>query len=434
MHWLAAGLQRILLFQPMPEEFSEGTAKIIKEESTFFNPAQKLNRDISACAIAACFGGREEVRILTAMSATGLRGIRYLKEIPNSTLFFNDICPKAVKAIQENLKHNGIGTFKTFSESENIREYRDRANVTRSDCHVLMNRFHSFFDVIDIDPFGSCAEFVNSAFKAIRHNGLICFTCTDKAALCTNESKCYMKYSTHIRKGFCKNETPIRALLSYVSRELSKYDAKIVPILSLSVDFYVRVIVRVYKGRGKTVLKDNSYFYICECMHILELPVGGTSTNCCSLCGKKMELYGPFWNKEMHDGQVIDSIISSVSEEGNERMVGLLRLMRQELPTMFYYEIPKLASLLKTNCCKLSDAMTGLANAGYAVSFTHCDNNAFKTNAPADVIKALMVEIDSKAPANFSLSRNAAVDAAFAQNFHRGKIKSGLKPLSLPKK
>ncbi|ELA42777.1 N2,N2-dimethylguanosine tRNA methyltransferase [Vittaforma corneae ATCC 50505] len=418
----------------MPEEFSEGSAKIVKEENTFFNPAQKLNRDLSAEVIKTYFSGKENIKILTAMSATGLRGIRYLNEIPNSTLFFNDICPKAVEAIQENLKYNGIDTFKIFSEHENIKEYKHRANVTRNDCHVLMNRFHSFFDVIDIDPFGSCAEFVNSAFKAIRHNGLICFTCTDKAALCTNEAKCYMRYSTLIKKIFCKNETPIRALLSYISREFSKYDARILPVLSLSVDFYVRVIVRVYKGQGKSVLKDNSHFYICECMNILELPPGGTNTNCCAHCGKKMKLYGPFWNKELHDSQIIDNIISSVSEASNERMIGILKLMRQELPTMFYYEVPKLASFLKINCCKLSDVMTGLANAGHLVSLTHCDNNAFKTNAPIDVIKSLMVELNSKALVSFSLSKNISVDNIFAQNFYKGKIKSGLKPLSLPKK
>lgn len=417
----------------MPVEFTEGTAKIIKEENTFFNPAQKLNRDLSAEVIKAYFEGKEKVKILTSMSATGLRGIRYLNEISNSVLFFNDICPNAVETIQKNLLYNGFDKFKLFSESENIREYKDRINITRSDCHVIMNRFHSFFDVIDIDPFGSCAEFVNSAFKSIKHNGLICFTCTDKAALCSNESKCYMKYSTKIKKVFCKNETPIRALLSYISREFSKYDAKIVPILSLSVDFYVRVIVKVHKAQGKSVVKDNPDCYICECMNIVEFPIGSVINNECAYCNRKMKLYGPFWNKEIHNQDILNKILSTVVEKENERMVGIVKLMQQEISTMFYYEVPKIASLLKTDCCKLKDIMTGLANSGYLVSLTHCDNNSFKTNAPISVINELFIEISTKKLFKYSLDENEKVSKIFENNFYKGKIKSGLKPLSLPK-
>lgn len=423
------------IFQPrMLEEFTEGTAKIIKEENTFFNPAQKLNRDISTEVIKAYFKEDREIRILTAMSATGLRGIRYLNEIKNSVLFFNDICPNAVETIKSNLAYNNIEDARVFGDNESIREYKGRVNLTRADCHVLMHRFHSFFDVIDIDPFGSCAEFVDSAFKAIKHNGLICFTCTDKAALCSNESKCYMKYNTHIKKVFCKNETPIRTLLSYISRSFAKYDAKIIPIISLSVDFYVRVIVQVYKGKGKGVITDNSYYGICECENRIEFPFKGSGEMECMECMKRMRLYGPFWNKEIHSKEIIDRILGSVNEKGNERMVGILRLMSQELPVGFYYETPKLASVLKINCWKLVDVMTGLANAGYKVSLTHSDNNSFKTDAPLWVIKELLYEMSRKTQVKYSLNKNTTVEEIFRQNFYKGKLSSGLKPLSLPKK
>jgi len=426
---------KIFLTDPMAEEFTEGSARIIKEENTFFNPAQRLNRDLSAEVIKACFADSKEIRILTAMSATGLRGIRYLKEIENSTLFFNDICPDAVETIKSNLVYNGIEDARVFKDSESIRDYSGRVNITRADCHVLMHRFHAFFDVIDIDPFGSCAEFVNSAFKAIKHNGLICFTCTDKAALCSNESKCYMKYSTRIKKVFCKSETPIRTLLSYISREFAKYDAKIIPVLSLSVDFYVRVIVKVHKGKGKSVITDNSQFYICNgCLNRVEVAFGKAVSSTCDVCSGEMKVYGPFWNKELHSEAVLEKMLSAVREEDNERMVGILRLMAQELPTPFYYEIPECASALKIDCCKLVDVMNGLANAGYKSSLTHCEVNGFKTDAPMAEVVALMREISSKNFVKYTIKSNTAVEEIFAQKFHKGKLKSGLKPLSLPKK
>ncbi|KAM0681599.1 tRNA methyltransferase 1 [Glugoides intestinalis] len=418
----------------MLEEFSEGSARIVKEEDTFFNPAQKLNRDITAEVLKAYFKGKENFRILTAMSATGLRGIRYLNEIPQATIFFNDLCQRAVDSIQKNLKFNGYEDFKVFSENESLRESKEKINITRSDCHVLMHRFHSFFDVIDIDPFGSCAEFVNSAFKGVKHNGIICFTCTDKAALCSNEAKCYMKYNTVIKKVFCKNETPIRVLLSYISREFAKYDAKIIPLLSISVDFYVRVIVRVYKGQGKSVIKDNSNFGICQCLNTVQIPLFGKPDSICNLCKSKMTICGPFWNREIHDKNLLDTMIKSVNEKENERMLGILRLMKQEIPDMFYYEMPKLSSYLKVNCCKLKDVLTGLANSKYSVSLTHCDNNAFKTNASIEVVTKLILEIQTGVFTVFSLETNNEINELFEQNFYKGKIMSGLKPLALPKK
>lgn len=417
----------------MTANFSEGSATIIKEDDTFFNPAQKLNRDISAEVIKEYFKGKESIRILTAMSATGLRGIRYLNEIHSSKLFFNDICPKAVETIQKNLILNSFEDFRVFDENGNIRESDSRINVTRNDCHIIMNKFHAFFDVIDIDPFGSCAEFVNSAFKGVKHNGIICFTCTDKAALCTNEPKCYMKYNTAIKKVFCKNETPIRVLLSYISREFGKYDARIIPLLSVSVDFYVRVIVRVYKGQGKTVITDNSLVSICNCLSFRQIPIFSVMNATCDICQKGTKLYGPFWTGPIHDRSLIDGILSTVKEEGNERMMGVLRLMKQELPDMFYYEIPKFSSLLKINCCKLKDVMNGLANAGYLVSLTHCDNNSFKSNASTEIIIQLMKEINSKAFIEFSIEENTQVKDIFNVCFYKGKLKSGMGPLSLPK-
>lgn len=417
----------------MTSEIVEGSAVIVKEDNTFFNPAQKLNRDITAEVIKEYFKDRDSIRILTAMSATGLRGIRYLKEIPKSKLFFNDICPNAVQTIQKNLILNSFEDFKVFSENENLRETDSRINVTRNDCHVLMHRYHSFFDVIDIDPFGSCAEFVNSAFKAIKHNGIICFTCTDKAALCTNESKCFMKYNSTIKKVFCKNETPIRVLLSHISREFAKYDAKIIPILSLSVDFYVRVIVRVYKGKGKTVLTDNSFVSICDCYRFSQIPLASAKGSVCSTCNTNTKLYGPFWTGPIHDRVLVDGILENIIEKENERMVGILRLIRQETEDLFYYEIPKISSLLKINCCKLRDIMNGLSNSGYSCSLTHCDNNSFKTNASIDTIIELMKEIDSKSFFKYSIAENPVVTAIFSNCFYKGKVMSGLGPLSLPK-
>lgn len=48
--------------------------------------------------------------ILNALSATSLRALRYAKEIPLATnIIANDLLPEAVKSIEPNTNHNGIG-------------------------------------------------------------------------------------------------------------------------------------------------------------------------------------------------------------------------------------------------------------------------------------------------------------------------------------
>lgn len=42
------------------------------------------------------------------------------------------------------------------------------------------------FDVIDLDPYGSCSIFIDSAVQAIKDGGLMLVTCTDLAVLCGN--------------------------------------------------------------------------------------------------------------------------------------------------------------------------------------------------------------------------------------------------------
>jgi len=135
----------------MTEYIEEGGAKIAKEDDTFFNPAQQLNRDLSAEVIKSYFGDQRRITVLDAMSATGLRGIRYLREIPNARVIFNDISPQAVETIKRNLEMNRIRDYVEVPPYPTIRNCSARACVTASDCLLLMHQNGGHFDVVDID-------------------------------------------------------------------------------------------------------------------------------------------------------------------------------------------------------------------------------------------------------------------------------------------
>lgn len=58
------------------------------------------------------------------------------------------------------------------------------------------------FHVIDLDPYGSAAPFIDTAVRTVADGGLICVTCTDLAVLCASyPESCYAKYSSVPLKG-----------------------------------------------------------------------------------------------------------------------------------------------------------------------------------------------------------------------------------------
>ena len=86
--------------------------------AVFYNPVQEFNRDISILAInefnqllteerAAKGKTHEGIKVLEALAATGLRSVRYMKEIPSiTTLVANDIDPAATDLMNKNFEFN----------------------------------------------------------------------------------------------------------------------------------------------------------------------------------------------------------------------------------------------------------------------------------------------------------------------------------------
>ena len=114
-------------------KLTEGQATILLPtgNDVFYNPVQEFNRDLSIAVIKAWDHQRQEerkakaaaknkpvevgatftkpIRILEALAASGLRSIRYAKEIPNlSSIVANDMSEDAVKSINRNIKYNEI--------------------------------------------------------------------------------------------------------------------------------------------------------------------------------------------------------------------------------------------------------------------------------------------------------------------------------------
>lgn len=106
------------------------------------------------------------------------------------------------------------------------------------------------FTAIDLDPYGGPNQFLDAAIQSVEEGGLLLVTATDMAVLAGNTPEaCIAKYgSVPLRTKAC-HEMALRILLRCLEGHANRYGRYIKPLLSLSVDFYARVFVRVYTGQ-----------------------------------------------------------------------------------------------------------------------------------------------------------------------------------------
>jgi len=294
--------------EPHPTEESEG-----QTQSVFYNPAQVVNRDLSVCAISLFSELRQHeaprkggvgdkgITILEALSATGLRSVRYWKEIPHvRNIIANDLDQGAVATIARNCALNHVPLVSPSVHS-NFNSARGVV-CNHDDCNVLMQRLalgqgqvragHRFVlvgpddttssteaprglqpqlqqelvDVVDLDPYGSASPFLDSAFGCCKEGALMLVTSTDSAILCGNyPDTCHAKYSSVGFKGDACHEVAVRVLLAAAERAANKHRKYIVPLLSLHIDFYVRCFFRVYTQPAETKLSACKLGHVTFC-------------------------------------------------------------------------------------------------------------------------------------------------------------------------
>jgi len=410
----------------------EGQALLEIPKAVFYNPVQEFNRDLSVLVLRTYLKhnvwhhrheekhvkARGGLKILDALSASGLRSIRYAQELGASgdivdKIVANDLSDSAVSLIKRNIELNGVHEKVKCSHSDAI--------------HLLNDSSRSFddrFHVIDLDPFGTGAQFFDAAVRSIGEAGLLMITCTDVAVLCGNASEsCFARYgSMSVRADHC-HEVALRIVLRSLEQHAAVYGRYIKPLLSVSADFYVRVFVQVFTQQAETKKSASklSQLFLCkECKtheltklgsyELKEDPKQAKSTNLavkfkykpsevqigdkCRICSGRYTIAGPIWSDPMHDAKFLELLKQELALEETEkqfntfkRMKGLVYVCSEELsePALFF-STKTISKTLKSKMPTRKDALSALVNAGYQVSGTHCFQYGFKTNAPSTVV------------------------------------------------
>jgi tRNA (guanine26-N2/guanine27-N2)-dimethyltransferase len=206
--------------------------------------------------------------ILDALSATGLRALRYCQEISFATsVTANDLSREATASIDLNIKHNRLDD-RIVSLTGNAISHMYQ--VAHGNLNPRSNEGPppGKYDVIDLDPYGTAAPFLDAAVQALTDGGLLCVTCTDSGVFASGgyPEKTYALYGGLPIKGPYSHEGGLRLILHAIATSAARYGLAIEPLLSLSIDFYVRLFVRVRRSpaevkflAGKTMI-----VYCCD--------------------------------------------------------------------------------------------------------------------------------------------------------------------------
>jgi tRNA (guanine26-N2/guanine27-N2)-dimethyltransferase len=204
------------------------------------------------------------LRVLEALGATGLRSMRYAREIPGlDHVVCNDLDAAAVASIGANI------SFNAQHQPPSARPLAELVQPSHADAALLMyqNKEASrAYDVIDLDPYGSASPFLDAAVQAVVDGGLLAITCTDMAVLAGNNmDTCHAKYGTiPVRARHC-HEQALRIVLAATEASANRYRRTIQPLLSVSIDFYVRVFVRVITSPGEVNAAPLRLSHLYQC-------------------------------------------------------------------------------------------------------------------------------------------------------------------------
>ncbi|KAL8812470.1 MAG: hypothetical protein Q9200_000999 [Gallowayella weberi] len=382
-------------------------------------------------------------RVLDALSATGLRALRYAKEIPQITsVTANDLSSAATVSIQLNAEYNGV---------------TNKIQPTTGDAKALM--YHTIahgknlFHVIDLDPYGTAVPFLDAAVQAVPDGGLLCVTCTDSGIFASVGflEKAFSQYGGVSWKGPQGHEAGLRLILNAVATSAARYGLAIEPLLSLNIDFYARLFVRVRRSPAdvKFLASKTMIVYNCDhgCgsfstqymassrereakngdkHHTHSLAQGPSATPFCEHCGCKTHLAGPMWGGPLHNPHFIIKILDILPSLDSEvygtipRIEGMLTLALNETlfqepdklfpqdstmndsiipldPTLrdphpFFISPSNLARTL--HCSVPSDAALrgAIIGLGYRTTRSHTEAGSIRTDAPWRVIWEIMRE------------------------------------------
>ncbi|WP_297506100.1 tRNA (guanine(10)-N(2))-dimethyltransferase [Thermococcus sp.] len=365
-------------------EVREGLARIlvpkaerIYDAPVFYNPVMALNRDISVLLARVT----SPKRVLDALSATGIRGIRYALESPAEEVWLNDINERAFELMKRNIALNFSGSLEERGKRAFLRGEKEViANL--GDANLLMAEKFRYFDLLDLDPFGSPMEFLDTALRSVRRRGILALTATDTGVLCgAYRRACRKNYLAEPIRGELCHEAGLRILIGTVARYAAKYDLGVDVLLAYYRDHYFRAFLRLKSGARKAEESLARLGYLWQ-------DERGKFEYSLEFLPAKPGAHGPMWLGPLKDVEVVEKILKEARNHtlGHRKTIPFLELLAEELDVPFHYDTHALARKNGLEVRKIGEVIEKLRGLGYRATRTHFSPTAIKTDAPFEEV------------------------------------------------
>lgn len=372
---------------PLPESWQQEGAAQFCIGNAFFRSSSRTGRDLAILAALAykqqTIKPHQPFRVLDAMTGCGVRPLRYVLEAEADFVWANEGNWELRDRLQTNLSSS-------LSPSQYRITHQD-ANALFFDCHQRQD----FYDLIDIDSFGSPAPTLSTALWAIKLGGLLYLTSTDGRTTSGHApDKSLQTYGAYARSHPAIHEQGLRLLIGTAVQQAAARGLSAQPVFSFHNGEVNRVMMRITRNVPWNTEHYGFLAYCHSCGQFQTVPWKKLSrTSCHCTANDNPVLSGPMWLGPLHDhyqlaamnqaAKKLTATTEPLAAPQWQHCWALIQTMQAEasLPP-YYYPLAEIGRRGKMDIPPRQQLLDSLHQSGFTASTTHISTQAIKTNAP----------------------------------------------------
>ena len=363
----------------------EGKAKFYVGKA-FYNPESKIVRDLGILAATIYRQDLGTLRVLDAMSGCGVRSLRYWLESGADWIAVNEGNPELNSLLQHNLR-------------EAIAQ--NRCQITHQDAHRLFfDCYHrrDYYDLVDVDCFGSAAPYLSTMLWATKINGLMYLTSTDgRTATGHAPQNSLQAYGVYARSHPAAQEQALRLLIGSVQQQAATKGLGVEPIFSLFTGKTYRLMLKLVTN---IQLTEHNYGFLGYChhcgnYHTVSWRKLGKAT--CTHEDRPLTISGAMWLGKLHDLATLKKMQSLAELWNWQKVADLIDIMTNEINfPPYFYTLGEIGRRGRLDIPKRSQLIQALQDNDYRASVTHINAQAIKTDADIHTCIALARSLQYK--------------------------------------
>lgn len=385
----------------------------------FFRPASRLIRDLGVLALAVLHdersttaespgGNTTPLRVLDAMSGSGVRALRYARETGGPCTIHANERMFGDHPLRDNLQPIVEQQLCHVTEEDAVNLYlRARIDGAR-------------FDMVDADAFGTGQPHLSEAWWAVETGGLLYLCATDSCTTAgQNAHKATQGYAAAAHHFPACNEQGLRLVLGAAWREAAARNLHAVPVFSYfhAPSSSFRVMMRLLKPKRPPAAAYRQLAHVARCgqtgqmwtvpsdrLDQLVTPAPHATFDGTAADETSLRVMGPMWVGPMHDHDFVQRMVKAARVREWDDAEALLETMAAEAEAesagalLFYHlgEVQRQLALHSLPLPPLDELIGALHGAGFGASASHSERKALKTSATLEEVVAVVAQREGR--------------------------------------